>query len=92
MAQRGSEWNGLSWPYQTTLALTGLANFINNYKQKIVTSNDYVRLLKLYAQQHYLPDGKLNLVENYDSNLGGPIVYYYWSNHYKHSAFNNLIE
>lgn len=47
--------------------------------------------MKLYAQQHYLPDQRLNLVENYDPNLGGPIVYYYWSNHYLHSSFNNLI-
>ncbi|HNC29260.1 MAG TPA: discoidin domain-containing protein, partial [Cyclobacteriaceae bacterium] len=36
-------------------------------------------------------DGKINLVENYDPNLGGPIVYYYWSNHYLHSTFNNLV-
>jgi hypothetical protein len=38
-----------------------------------------------------LPDGKINLVENYDPNVGGPIVYYYWSNHYLHSSYNNLI-
>lgn len=91
MGQRGSQWNGPGWPYQTSLVLTGLANFINDYKQDIVTSDDYVRLLRLYARQHYLPNGKLDLVENYDPNLGGPIVYYYWSNHYNHSSFNNLI-
>jgi hypothetical protein len=38
-----------------------------------------------------LPNGKINLVENYDPNLGGPIVYYYWSNHYNHSSYNNLV-
>ncbi|HNV30024.1 MAG TPA: discoidin domain-containing protein, partial [Cyclobacteriaceae bacterium] len=35
--------------------------------------------------------GKINLVENYDPNKGGPIVYFYWSNHYLHSSFNNLV-
>lgn len=89
--QRGSQWNGPSWPYQSSMMLTGMANFINNYKQDVVTPADYLKLLRLYAKQHYLPDGKLNLVENYDPNLGGPIVYYYWSNHYNHSSFNNLV-
>ena len=74
MGQRGSQWNGPNWPYQTSLVLTGPANFINNYKQDVITPDDYVRLLRLYAGQHYLPDGKLNLVENYDPDLGGPIA------------------
>ena len=89
--QRGSQWNGPSWPYQTSQAITAMANFLNNYDQKIVTASDYLKILRLYTQQHYLPDGKINLVENYDPNLGGPIVYYYWSNHYNHSSYNNLI-
>ncbi len=89
--QRGSQWNGPSWPYQTSQAITAMANFLNNYNQKIVTASDYLKILRLFTQQHYLPDGKINLVENYDPNLGGPIVYYYWSNHYNHSSYNNLI-
>ncbi len=89
--KRGSQWNGPSWPYQTSQALTAMSNFLNDYKQKTIGPSDFVRLLQLYARQHYLPDGSINLVENYDPNLGGPIVYYYWSNHYNHSSFNNLI-
>lgn len=89
--QRGSQWNGPSWPYQTSQVITGMANLLNNYKQDIVTAGDYLKLLRLYTRQHYLPEGKINLVENYDPNLGGPIVYYYWSNHYNHSSYNNLI-
>jgi len=89
--QRGSQWNGPSWPYQTSQALTSMANFINNYNQDVVTRSDYLKILRLYTQQHYLADGKIDLVENYDPNLGGPIVYYYWSNHYNHSSYNNLI-
>jgi len=89
--QRGSQWNGPSWPYQSSQVLTGMANVLNNYKQDVISSADYVKLLRLFARQHYLPNGKINLVENYDPNLSGPIVYYYWSNHYNHSSFNNLI-
>lgn len=89
--QRGSQWNGPSWPYQTSQALTGMANLLNNYQQDVITPSDYVHLLRLYTRQHYLPGGKIDLVENYDPNLGGPIVYFYWSNHYNHSSFNNLI-
>lgn len=89
--QRGSQWNGPSWPYQTSQALTGMANFLNNYNQNVITTSDYLKVLRQFTKQHYLPDGKINLVENYDPNLGGPIVYYYWSNHYLHSSYNNLI-
>jgi hypothetical protein len=89
--QRGSQWNGPSWPYQSSQVLTGMANLLNDYQQTTVTASDYLKLLRLFTKQHYLPDGTINLVENYDPNLGGPIVYYYWSNHYNHSSFNNLI-
>lgn len=89
--QRGSQWNGPSWPYQSSQAITAMANLLNDYRQDVVRPSDYMKLLRLFARQHYLPEGKLDLVENYDPNLGGPIVYYYWSNHYNHSSFNNLV-
>jgi Mannosylglycerate hydrolase MGH1-like glycoside hydrolase domain/NedA-like, galactose-binding domain/Glycosyl hydrolase family 65, C-terminal domain len=89
--QRGSQWNGPSWPYQTSQVLTGMANFLNNYEQDVITASDYLKILRLFTQQHFLPNGKIDLVENYDPNLGGPIVYYYWSNHYNHSSYNNLV-
>jgi hypothetical protein len=91
MGQRGSQWNGPSWPYQTSQVLTGMANFLNNYKQDVLSVSDYLHVLKQFTNQHFLPNGKSDLVENYDPNLGGPIVYYYWSNHYNHSSYNNLI-
>ncbi|MEK6781765.1 MAG: discoidin domain-containing protein [Bacteroidota bacterium] len=87
----GSQWNGPTWPYQSSQAITGMANLLNNYDQDVVTSSDYVNTLRQFAKEHYLPDGKINLVENYDPNKGGPIVYFYWSNHYNHSSFNNLV-
>ena len=89
--KRGSQWNGPSWPYQSSQALTAMANVLNDYNQTVITNSDYLNLLRLFTKQHYLPDGKINLVENYDPNLGGPIVYYYWSNHYLHSTYNNLV-
>ena len=89
--QRSSQWNGPSWPYQTSLVITGMANFLNNYKRNTVINSDYLKILRLFTQQHYLPNGKLDLVEDYDPNLGGPIVHYYWSNHYNHSSYNNLV-
>jgi hypothetical protein len=89
--QPGSQWNGPSWPYQTSQVITGMANMLNNYKQDVVTTSNYLKILRLYTRQHYLPGGKINLVENYDPNTGGPIVHYYWSNHYNHSSYNDLI-
>lgn len=89
--QRGSQWNGPSWPYQSSLVLTAMSNLLHQYRQHTVKRSDFMHVLKSYANQHVLPNGDLNLVENYDPNLGGPIVYYYWSNHYNHSSFNDLI-
>lgn len=89
--KRGSQWNGPSWPYQTSMMLTGMANVLHNYNQEVIDNSDYLHALRLYTRQHYLPNGKINLVENYDPNLGGPIVHYYWSNHYNHSTYNNLV-
>lgn len=86
-----SQWNGPSWPFQTSMALTGMANFLQHYNQNVISATDYINALRLFARQHYLPDGTLNLVENYDPNKGGPIVLCEWSNHYLHSTFNNLI-
>lgn len=87
----GSQWNGPSWPYQTSQALTGMANLLNDYHQNVITNSDYLKVLRLFTRQHILPDGRINLVENYDPDKGGPIVYYYWSNHYLHSSYNNLV-
>jgi hypothetical protein len=89
--KRGSQWNGPEWPYQTSQVLTAMANLLNDYKQSVIANSDYLKLLRLYTKQHFLPDGNINLVENYDPNLGEPIVYFYWSNHYNHSSYNNLV-
>lgn len=89
--QRSSQWNGPSWPYQSSMVLTAMANLLEDYHAHQITRSDYLHALRLFARQHYLPEGDLDLVENYDPDIGGPIVYYYWSNHYNHSSFNDLI-
>src|SRR4029078_9961533 len=35
MGQRGSQWNGPGWPYQTSQVITAMANLLNNYTQDI---------------------------------------------------------
>lgn len=45
-------WNGPSWPFATTQTLVAFANLLNNYKQEYVDSNDYFKLLKIYALSH----------------------------------------
>ncbi|MEJ2614122.1 MAG: amylo-alpha-1,6-glucosidase, partial [Ignavibacteriaceae bacterium] len=85
------QWNGPSWPFQETQALEAMSNLLNNYDQKIITSSDYLKILRLYTQQHYLPNGKLDLQEDYNPDTGNPIVGLSRSHHYNHSGYNNLI-
>lgn len=84
------QWNGPSWPFQTTLALGGMANLLNDYSQNVVHADDYVRLLKQYAHQHYL-NGQLDLQEDYNPDTGKVIVGLPRSHHYNHSGFDDLI-
>ncbi|HTR81071.1 MAG TPA: glycosyl hydrolase family 65 protein [Bacteroidota bacterium] len=85
------QWNGPSWPFQETQVLEAMANLVNNYDQKFVNSSDYLKILRLYTQQHYLPDGELNLQEDYNPDTGKPIVGLERSSHYNHSCYNDLI-
>jgi hypothetical protein len=85
------QWNGPSWPFQSTQALGAMANLLNNYNQKFVSTSDYIKILRLYTQQHYLANGKLNLEEDYNPDTGNPIVGLHRSSHYNHSSYNDLI-
>ncbi len=84
------QWNGPSWPFQTTQVLLGLANLFNSYQHASVSGSDYVTLLRQYAQQHYL-DGKPNLQEDYNADTGRTIVGLDRSHHYNHSGFVDLV-
>jgi hypothetical protein len=84
------EWNGPSWPFDTTLVLGGMANLLNDYTQEVVHAEDYVRLLKQYAHQHYL-NGQPDVQEDYNPDTGSVIVGLPRSHHYNHSGFDDLI-
>ncbi len=88
---RECQWNGPSWPFQTTQVLVGMANLLDNYQQNIINKADYLKVLRQYARQHY--DGDfLDIYEDYDPDHGGAIVDLpQRSEHYNHSEFNNLI-
>ena len=55
------QWNGPSWPYLTSVALTAMANLLDNYRQNVVNRQDYFELLKIYtkSQRLKLADGKV---------------------------------
>lgn len=86
------QWNGPSWPFQTSQTLTALANLLDDYPtQNVINRTDYLRLLRLYTQQHFLASGQLDLQEDYNPDTGGPIVGLDRSHHYEHSTYVDLI-
>jgi len=87
------QWNGPSWPFQTSQALTALANVLDDYPASDVgvTREDYLRLLRQYTQQHYLAPGHPDLQEDYNPDTGKVIVGLSRSHHYAHSTYVDLI-
>lgn len=85
------QWNGPSWPFQTCQVLMGMANLLSHYQQQMINTTDYLAALRQYTRQHYLPDGSLDLQENYDPDCARPIVGLERSHHYLHSTYNDLV-
>ncbi len=85
------QWNGPSWPFQTSQALGGLANLLNDYQQNEITAGDYLQLLRQYTHQHFLSPGHPDLQEDYNPDTGSPIVGLARSHHYNHSTYIDLI-
>ncbi|KAL5355577.1 six-hairpin glycosidase [Aspergillus floccosus] len=91
------QWNGPSWPYQTTQALTAMANLLDHYPVSaatgVISKADYTRLLQQYAELHYNPErgGILDLEEDYYPDTGYPIVGLTRSPHYFHSGFIDVV-
>jgi len=85
------QWNGPSWPFQTSQTLTGLANLLNDYSQTVITRADYIRLLRQYTHQHFLSPGHPDLQEDYNPETGAPIVGLARSHHYNHSTYIDLV-
>ncbi len=85
------QWNGPSWPFQTSQALTALANLLDDYKQAAITKSDYLHLLRQYTQQHFIAPGHPDIQEDYNPDTGDPIVGLPRSHHYNHSTYVDLI-
>lgn len=88
---RECQWNGPSWPFQTSQTLTALANLLNDYPASEIGQADYLHLLRQYTHQHFLSPGHPDLQEDYDPDHGGPIVGLPRSHHYAHSTYIDLI-
>lgn len=63
------QWNGPSWPFATSMTLTGLANLLNNQEQNYISKYDYYTLLSLYANSQYRRNEKGELIPWIDENL-----------------------
>jgi F5/8 type C domain len=85
------QWNGPSWPFQTSQVLTGLANLLDDYSQSVITPADYLRLLRQYTRQHLAGGDQPDIQEDYDPDTGRPIVGLARSHHYEHSTYVDLI-
>ena len=90
-ALRECQWNGPSWPFQTSQALTALANLLDDYPHPGIEPTDYLSLLRQYTHQHFLAPGHPDLEEDYNPDTGGPIVGLPRSHHYNHSTYVDLI-
>jgi len=100
------QWNGPSWPFATSITLTGMANLLNDYHQDIVSKADYFKLLSNYARSQYLKhdDGRVTpwIDEDLNPDTGDWIARTvqkdggHWSprergKDYNHSTFCDLI-
>lgn len=62
-------WNGPSWPYATSIALTALYESLQDDCPLPVSRDDFVRLLGQYARQHVLKRSDGRVVPWIDENL-----------------------
>jgi hypothetical protein len=63
------QWNGPSWPFATSVTLTGLANLLNFQKQNCISKIDYFNLLQIYTRSHYLTKDDGATVPWIDENI-----------------------
>jgi hypothetical protein len=92
IADRCCVWSGQSWPYATTQTLLAMANLLNNYRQQIVSRDDYFRLFKIYTRTHR-KNGKPYIAEaaNPDTGLWDGHDNYNHSEHYFHSGYTDAL-
>ncbi|MFN8652576.1 MAG: discoidin domain-containing protein [Gemmatimonadales bacterium] len=81
-------WSGNAWPYATSQTLTAMANLLNDYRQRVVTREDYARLLRGFALDQR-KNGVPYIAEAADPVSGsweGHDTFWH-SEHYFHSGF-----
>lgn len=85
-------WSGQSWPYATTQTLKAAANLLRNYRQTVLTSADYIELLRTYTLSHR-KNGRPYLAEAVHPETGSFEGHdgYNHSEHYFHSGYCDLI-
>lgn len=85
------EWNGPSWPYQTSQVLMAMKNLINEYDQSVIGKKEYFDILKNYTRSQF-KDGRPYIAENLHPETGAWIADFpNRSEHYNHSTYNDLI-
>lgn len=85
-------WRGNAWPYATTQTLVAMANLLNNYRQDVISKQDYFPLLRQYAVAQR-KEGLPYIAEAADPFTGsweGHDTYYH-SEHYFHSGYIDLV-
>jgi hypothetical protein len=92
ISKRCCWWSGNSWPYATSQTLKAMANLLQNYKQDVVTKDDYLKLLTTYGKTHR-KNGKPYIAEACDPDTGSWEGHdsYNHSEHYFHSNYIDLI-
>lgn len=85
------EWDGAVWPFATSQTLDALANVLRNYRQEVVTRQDYYDAFLTYVRSQHA-DGKPYIGEYLDETTGQ------WINgkggrsrYYNHSTFADLL-
>ncbi len=63
------QWNGPSWPFATSVTLTGLANLLDSGTPCEITRADYFNLLKVYTKSQHRKLDDARLAPWIDENL-----------------------
>ncbi len=94
-------WNGPIWPFATAQTLTAVIEYLHTSEDSVITQDDFMKLMLLYAYSHRDTDGTPWLDENMDPDTG------IWlareilrerdrsdkerGQHYNHSSFIDLV-
>jgi hypothetical protein len=85
-------WDGVSWPYDTSMILTGLANLLQDYPaQTYVSKQTYYTLLSQFATLQH-KNGVPYIAEAANGDTGDWVYDASdFSEHYNHSSFVDLV-